>query len=236
MTAPQPASPHVSPSPPAAPAVPARRRRLGWLGIAIVALGVVASIAGAWFVLHERPQPGAVIDTIPIAQNAELVIRAEQGGPRSFLELHADGKLRWQAYIPHYAGSKGRPAVAWSKDVVTVRIERDGRAEAFVFSLDTAMKIAAFQLAIEHEPIETQPTGPITLTDHVRSYELVGGADWHQLIAIDLATGHGLWKVDLGPAPVTDGGVKDGTVWIQQGAVRRAFDAVTGSPQSGNNL
>lgn len=224
--------------PPALPtrAVPVPRRRHGWLGIAIVALGVAGAIAGALYFVHAQPKAGAVIDTIPIAQNAEVVIRAEEGGSRNFLELHADGKLRWQAYIPHYAGSKGRPAIAWGKDTLTVRIERDGRAEVFAYSLDTAAKIGGYQLAVEHEPIATQPTGPITLTDHIRSYELVGGPDWHQLIAVGLGTGYGLWKVDLGPAPVTDGGVKDGTVWIQQGAVRRVFDAVTGSAQSSNNL
>ena len=37
-----------------------------------------------------------------------------------------------------------------------------------------------------------QPQGPITLTDHVARYEIVGGADWHQLVAIDLATGKGV--------------------------------------------
>ena len=226
MTAPQ----------PAATATPTPRRRLGWLGIAIVALGVIGSIAAALYFVHAQPKAGAVIDTIPIAQNAEVVIRAEDGGSRNFLELHADGKLRWQAYIPHYAGSKGRPAIAWGKDTLTVRIERDGRAEVFAYSLDTAAKIGGYQLAVEHEPITTQPTGPITLTDHIRSYEIVGGPDWHQLIAVNLGTGYGLWKVDLGPAPVTDGGVKGGTVWIQQGAVTRVFDAVTGSPQSSNNL
>jgi hypothetical protein len=229
VTAPQPVTP-------AATATPARRSHLGWLGIAIVALGVAASIAGALYVMHVRPKAGVVIDAIPIGPNAEVVIRAEDGGSRNFLELHVDGKLRWQAYIPHYAGSKGRPAIAWGPDTLTVRIERDGRAEVFAYSLDTAAKIGGFQLAFEHEPIQTQPTGPITLTDHLRSYEFVGGPDWHQLIAVNLGTGTGVWKVDLGPAPVTDGGVKDGTVWVQQGSVRRAFDAVTGSLRSSNNL
>lgn len=212
------------------------RSRLWWIGPGIIAIGAAGAIVAAWYFERVQPRPGAVIDTIPIAQNADLVVRAEQGGPRSFLELDVDGKVRWQAYIPHYAGAKGRPGIAWSRDVATVRTDGDdGSALVYAFSLDTAAKIAGFRLAVEHDPVKTQPTGPVTLTDHLRSYEFVGGSGWHQLIAVSLGTGDGLWKVDLGPAPVTDGGVGGGVVWVQQGSTRREFDAVTGSPHQSNN-
>lgn len=197
-------------------------------GPIIFFIGAAVAAVAAWYVVHARPTPGAVIDTIPIDRNAELVIREEAHSNRSFLELHMNGELKWQALIPHYAGSKGRPAVAWSPTAVTVRIERDGHAEVWAFAMRDAQKIGGYKLAPEHEPITTQKEGPITLTDQVRAYEIAGGSDWHQVAAIDLASGKGVWKRDLGPQPITDGGVDGSGVWLVQGGKRRLFDAATG--------
>ena len=63
---------------------------------------------------------------------------------------------------------------------VTVRVERDGRAEVFAFAIAaTPTKLGAFRLAPEHEPITTAAAG----TDHAdRSRALAtrssAGADW----------------------------------------------------------
>jgi len=208
-------------------------RRLGWIGIAIVIVGALVAALGVWYMIHARPKAGAVIDEIVI-DGGKLVVRDEDGGPRSFLELHRDGTLQWQAMIPHYAGARGRPALAWNVDAVTVRVERDGRAEVWAFAMRDAAKIGAFRLAKEHEPITTPPQGPITLTDHVRSYEFVGGADWHQLIAIDLRNGLGLWKVDLGKAAIRDAGVNTAMLWVDQMGTRRTFDVATGRETPAN--
>jgi hypothetical protein len=199
-----------------------------YLGPIIFFIGAAAAVVAAWYVIHARPRPGAVIDTIRIDKNAEIVLREEATSDRSFIELHLNGKLTWQALIPHYAGTKGRPAVAWSPEAITVRIERDGHAEVFAFGISDARKIGGYKLAPEHEPITTQPEGPITLADGIRAYEFVGGADWHQIIAVDLATGKGLWKRDLGPPSITDGGVDGSDVWLVQGGKRRLLDAATG--------
>jgi hypothetical protein len=199
-----------------------------YLGPIIFFVGAAAAVLGCWYVLHARPKPGAVIDTIRIDKNAEIVLREEESSDRSFIELHTNGKLEWQALIPHYAGTQGRPAVAWSPEAVTVRIERDGHAEVFAFAMRDARKLGGYKLAPEHEPITTQPEGPITLADGIRSYEIVGGRDWHQLISVDLASGKGLWKRDLGPQPITDGGVDGSDVWLVQGGKRHLFDAATG--------
>jgi hypothetical protein len=74
--------------------------------------------------------------------------------------------------------------------------------------------------------------GPITLTDHVFSYEFVSGTDWHQVVAIDLATGNVAWKTDLGSAPITDGGMHNSgsagvrpLLWVTQLGNPRTFDA-----------
>src|SRR5262249_20584705 len=115
---------------------------------------------------------------------------------------------------------------------ITVRIERGGRAEVFALTRGEAARLPGYRLAVEHEPITTQPTGPLTLSDHVRSYELVGGSDWHQLIAVDLSDGVGVWKTDLGPAPVTGGGLEDGAVWIDQGERHRMFSVLTGREET----
>lgn len=206
-----------------------KKKALGWLGPAIVLLGIAVSIVGVWYMRSARPVPGSELDRIPMDDTHAFVIRNDAKDPlRSFLELREGDQVKWQALIPHYAGAPGRPAIAWSQNIVTVRVEREGRAEVFAFTLTSAQKVGALRLAPEHEPIKTQTQGPITLTDHVRSYELAGGAGWNQLVAVGLDTGKGVWKVDLGPAPVTDGGVDGSKLWLVQGGKRLLFEAATG--------
>src|SRR3569623_385365 len=200
-----------------------------YLGIIIVATGAAIAAGMIWLVIHVRPEPGAVIDRMTVAPNTEIVIRAEDGSDRDFIELHENGKLKWQALIPHYAGSPGRPANAYGPTAVTVRVSRDGHAEVFAFSTQSAEKIGGYRIAAEHEPITTHPAGPITLTDHVRAYELAAGTGWHQIAAIDLATGKGQWKCELGGQTKTDCGVEPNGVWLVQGGKRRLLDAATGA-------
>jgi len=204
------------------------KSRLGFLGPAIVIVGAVVAGLAIWFLQTVRPEAGAVIDTIAIDAHHSLVLRKETKSNRSMIELREGTEVKWQALIPHYAGAPGRPAVAWSDKAVTVRVERDGRAEVFAFAMQNSQKLGTFRLAIEHEPITTHAEGPITMTDHARSYELVGGPDWHQLVAVDILHGGGVWKADLGTAPITAGGVEGGKVWVQQGPRLRTFDALTG--------
>jgi outer membrane protein assembly factor BamB len=211
------------------------KRFLGWLGPIIVLVGAAIAGVAVWYTIRARPTAGEVIDTIAIGPQAKVVVRHEVGGKNAFLELHENGKLVWQAYIPRYAGAPGRPAIAWSDRAITVRVDRDGgRAEVFAFSRANASKLGALRLAQVKEPIHIHAQGPITLTDHVRSYELIGGADWQQLIAIDLATGEGLWKADLGKDPIAAGGIEAGRVWLEQAGKRRTFDVATGREQSAN--
>ncbi len=209
----------------------AKKKWLGYVGPAIVIVGIAVSALAIWYMRSAQPVAGAEFDRIPIDDTHAFVFRFDAKDPRrSFLELRERDQVKWQALIPHYAGAHGRPAIAWSDNIVTVRVERDGRAEVFAFTLTTAAKVGALRLAPEHEPITTQAQGPITLTDHVRSYELAGGAGWNQLVAIGLDTGKGVWKVDLGPEPVTDGGVSGSELWLVQGGKRLTFDAATGRP------
>jgi len=208
------------------------KRRLGLLGPIIVIAGAAIAGLATWYMMTARPKAGAVIDTFAIDPDTQIVVRGEDGGKRSFIELHAQGALKWQALIPRYAGAPGRPAVAWSDKAITVRVDRDGgRAEVFAFARSNASKLGALRLAQAHEPIRIHAQGPITLTDHVRSYELVGGADWYELIAIDLSTGEGAWKAELGKAPITAGGIAGEKVWLEQAGTRRSFDVRTGSEQ-----
>jgi hypothetical protein len=202
--------------------------RLGFLGPVIVLVGAAVAGVGTLYAVHARPKAGAVIDTLQLGSGGTLVVREEDGGERSFVELRANDEVQWQAFIPHYAGGPGRPAIAWGPTAVTVRVERSGRAEVFALSMRDSTKLGGFRLAPEREPITTQPTGPITLTDHVRSYELVGGADWHELVAVDLRSGNALWKAVLGKSPITDGGVVGADVWVVQDGRKRHFNVFTG--------
>ncbi|HEY0476213.1 MAG TPA: hypothetical protein VGD37_01745 [Kofleriaceae bacterium] len=203
------------------------RPHLGWLGPAIVLVGAAVAAAGTWYFVHARPVAGAVIDTIAIDDRRALVVRAEAGGDRAFVELHDGDEVRWQAFVPHYAGRPGAPGIAWSPTAVSVRVVRDGHAELFALAMRDASKLGGMRLAPEHGPIVDAP-GPVTLTDHVRSYELVSGPDWHQLVAIDLTSGRALWAHELGPAPVRAAGLAADRVWIDQGAGRRWFAGPNG--------
>ncbi|HEX3762578.1 MAG TPA: hypothetical protein VHW23_27940 [Kofleriaceae bacterium] len=204
------------------------RTRLGWLGPAIVGLGAAVGALGVWYMVHARPTAGPVIDRIAIDDHRALVVRAEAGGDRAFIELREDDAVVWQALVPRYAGRPGAPGIAWSPTAVSVRVIRDGHAELFALSMHDSTKLGGMRLAPEHGPVIEHADGPVTLTDHLRSYEVVSGPDWHQLVAIDLASGHALWARELGPAPVRTGGVADGQVWVDQGAGPHAYTALTG--------
>jgi hypothetical protein len=201
--------------------------RLGWLGPAIVLAGLAIGGVMVWFMISASPTPGDAIDTIPIEGDTRLVVRAEQGGDRAFLELDDGDDVRWRALVPHYAGGAGRPGVAWGRDVATIRVERDGQQELWVFALKDAAKLADLKLAPEHQPIPPQTTEPVTLTDHIRSYEIVTGKGWHQIVGIDLS-GKALWKVELGPERITFAGVDGGHVVIDQAGSHRLVDVVDG--------
>lgn len=200
-----------------------------FLAPGLVLLGVAVAGVGAWYMVHARPKAGEVIDTISIDPDSQFVIRAEaNGGERSFIELDRKGDTVWQAMIPHYAGEKGRPAIAWNDTAVTVRVERSGKAEVFALAMHDSAKLGGFRLAPEREPITTQKKGPITLTDHIRSYELVGGDKWHELVAVELRTGKALWKADLGHWEVQDAGVTMPYVWVIQANQKRYYNVNTG--------
>jgi hypothetical protein len=204
------------------------RPRLGWLGPAIVLAGAAVAAVGVWYMIHARPVAGAVIDTIAIDDRRAIVVRAEAGGARAFVELRDHDRLLWQALVPHYAGRPGAPGIAWSPVAVSVRVVRDGHAELFALAMRDASKLGGLRLATGHGPVVDDPGAPVTLTDHVRSYEVVSGPDWHQLVAVDLTSGHALWARELGPTRVHTAGVADGRVWIDQGAGPHSFAAITG--------
>jgi len=206
------------------------RQRLGWLGPVIVLVGAAVAAVGVWYMVHAKPAAGAVIDALAVDGHRVLVVRAEVGGDRAFVELREDDQVAWQALVPHYAGRTGTPGIAWSPRVVSVRVVRDGHAELFALTMQDASKLGGMRLAPEHGPVKDDPASPVTLTDHVRSYEVVSGADWHQLVAVDLTSGRALWSRELGPTPVRGGGVTDTAVWIEQSpGGRQCFAALTGN-------
>ncbi len=207
-----------------------QRSRLGWLGPAIVFVGAAVAAVGVWYMVHVRPSAGAVIDTIAVDDHLALVVRAELGGPRAFVELRDRDQVVWQALVPRYAGRAGAPGIAWGDTAVSVRVIRDGYAELFALALHDASKLGGMRLAPDHGPVVVDAPGPVTLTDHLRSYEIVSGPDWHQLVAIDLRSGKALWSRELGAAPVRAGRVAAGLVGIDQGADLAVFRALTGEP------
>jgi hypothetical protein len=207
------------------------RQRLGWLGPAIVLVGAAVAALGVWYMVSVRPVAGPVIDTLVVDAHRALVVRGEIGGDRAFVELRDDDRVLWQALVPHYAGRAGASGIAWGSTAVSVRVIRDGHAELFALTLHDAAKLGGMRLAPEHGPVTDDPASPVTLTDHVRSYEVVAGPDWHQLVAIELKVGRALWSRELGPGPVRAGGVEGDLVWIDQApGGRHCFHVVTGLP------
>jgi hypothetical protein len=213
------------------------KSKLGWLGPAIVIVGAAVAALGVWYMVHARPEAGDVVDEVAMDGASRVVIRNEAGdGVRAFVEVWDGDELRWQALVPHYVGSAKRHSVAWSSTAITVRVERGGRAEVFALSAKNAAKLGGFRLAVAHEPIVTPASGPITVSDRERSYEFVGGASWHEVVAIDLTNGRALWKFDLGAAEVTDARVAGGVLQIRQSdGVRRALSVDRGQLVPGAN-
>ncbi len=206
----------------------ARRIRFGWLGPLIVALGTAIAGFGLWIMMKNRPTAGVVLDEITLDAKAKVLVRAEASGERSFLELQVDGDLKWQALIPPYGGRAGVPGIAWSDKVMTVRVVRDNRAEVFALAMHDASKIGGIHLAPDKGPIRKDAPGPVTLSDHVRSYELVSGEGWARLVAVGLDLGKILWKQDLAPAPIENAGIEAGFVWVQQAGAKRWFNVLSG--------
>ena len=206
------------------------KRRLGWLGPAIVLVGVAVAGLGVYAMVTGRLKQGEVIDRITVDDQRALVVRAEDGGDRNFVELVEGDRLVWSALVPPYAGRPGAPGIAWGSGAVTVRVLRDGRAEVFALAMTSSSKLGGFRLAPDHGPAIKQTTGPVTLSDHVHSYEIVAGSGWVELVGIDLASGKGIWRVDLVATPVDAAGITDdGLVWIEQASRRRAFRGSDGS-------
>ncbi len=198
------------------------------LGPAIVLIGLAVGGVGVWYMVHAHPEAGDVLDTVKVDGGGEIVVRAEVGGDRAFVEARAGGETMWQAMIPPYPGKTGRSGVAWSATAMTVRCVRAEHAEIFAFSMTDGRKLGGMVLAPNHGPIAQSAEGPLTVTDHVRSYEIVSGSDWHQLVGIDLASGRGLWRVELGATPIHEAGLDAGKVWVEQGTKRRQFQVFNG--------
>jgi hypothetical protein len=206
--------------------------RLGWLGPVLVLAGAAVAALGVWWMVHARPRAGRILDVIPLDDDAAFVVRAQEDSDRAFLELQtATGELRWQALIPPYAGRPGAPGLAWNSIAVSVRVIRDGRPEVFAMSIRDSTKLGGYRLAADRPASPTGYTLPaaVTLGDREREFELVGDDTWHDLVAVDLATGKGLWRVELGAEPIDRAGVDGGVVWVAHGAATRGFAATTGA-------
>lgn len=205
-----------------------RKTRLGWLGPVLVLIATAVAAAGVYLMVVNKPKPGDVIETVTVDATTKIVVRAEKGGDRNFVELRVGDDVAWQALVPTYAGKPGKTGIAWSDVAVSVRVLRENKTEVFALARRDSSKLGGIHLAGDRGPVKRDPPGPITLTDHLRSYELIAGEGWNEMTAIDLRNGSKLWTVDLGAAPVTAGEVRGGLVVLTQGGSQRYFKVFTG--------
>ncbi len=209
----------------------AKKSRLGFLGPGIVIAGLIIGALGAWMIYKNKPEAGGVIDTLVVDSTTKIVIRAESGGPRAFVELVQNGEVKWQAMVPPYAGAPGRVGVTWSDIAVSVRVIRGGKAELFSLARANGSKLGGIHLASEHDKIKLDATGPLSITDHTRSYEIVAGDGWNQVTAVDLKLGTAIWTKELGATPITGGTIEGGQLVLDQVGTKygkRWFNVFTG--------
>jgi hypothetical protein len=185
--------------------------------------------------IHARSEASTFIDVLALDAETAIAVRAERASDRAFVELrHYDGAVAWQAMVPPYAGKPGTPGVAASRDAMSVRVVRDGRAEVFGMAMANASKLGGLKLGAgrpRHRLGFTLPAA-VTLTDLRFSFELLGQEEspaWATLVAIDLANGRERWNVELGEAPITAAGLLEEVVWIRQGQRVRGFRTSDGA-------
>lgn len=171
------------------------RRRLGWLGPAIVGLGLAIGTVGVWWMFHARPEPGSVIDLLAIDAEWAVVVREEAASDRVFVELVSTRRgVEWQALVPPYGGRPGAVGLASAKAAISVRLART-RPEVWAMSTRDATKLGA--VALDGYVVGTWiPHGPsdvVTAGDGTRSYEVVDGTGGVVIVAIDLELGRVLW-------------------------------------------
>jgi len=193
-----------------------------------VIVGLIIGGIGSYFIWANKPRTGEVIDTIKVGPTTSVVIRAEKGGPKGFVELVENGDVKWQSLIPPYAGKPGRPGVSVTEVAVAVRVVRGERAELFVLDRSNGSKLGGIHLGLDHGAIK-DTGGPLQFGDVRRTYEIVAGDGWNQVVAIDLTLGQPLWKKELGSAPVTAGGMEGGNLWLVQGGLKRWFNVHSGA-------
>jgi hypothetical protein len=179
-----------------------RKARLGWLGPVIALVGIAVGGVGIWWMVHARPEPGRVIDALALDGEWAVVVRAETGSDRAFVELvsTARGAL-WQAMVPRYAGAPGAPAVAAGKAAVSVRVVRT-QPEVWALSTIDATKLGGITLDgyADGAWLRDGPSRVVTAGEGTRSYEVVDGTRGATVVGIDLSKGSVRWHRAVGGA------------------------------------
>jgi hypothetical protein len=208
----------------------------GTIGPILVAVGVAAGITAGVWMSQARPRAGALIDLVAIDGEWAIAVRQEQGGPRSFVELVSSSRgKQWGAYLPPYAGTASAPGVAISELAISVRVNRDGRAQAWMLSSASASKLGSVTLSGERPAVKSGYSLPglTTLYRDGRSFEIIGELGehpWAELIALDLNVGRILWRTPLPSSQLVGGQIHGDVVAIQLPDRSLTFDAATGRP------
>ena len=180
-------------------------------------------------------RPGAVIDTIAIDDERELVVRARGAAATArSSSCHANGDREVAGADPARTPARpGDPAVAWSADRGhRARRARRPRRGVRVRARDAA-KLGGFRLAPEHEPITIAAAG----ADHAdRSRALVRVRRRRRLAPADRDRPHDRrGRVEARPRPGRRSpmaGVEAGAVWSYRAEDARFRCPTTGAAET----
>ncbi|MEZ4365068.1 MAG: hypothetical protein R2939_02130 [Kofleriaceae bacterium] len=173
------------------------RARLGWLGPIVVVVGLVVGGVGVWWMARSRPTPGPFVDLIAVGDRGAIAVRAEGGGTRNFVELIELGVgARWQALVPPYAGTPQAPGLTVTQRLVNARVVRDGRDEVFTVALVDAVKVGGARLTEAWPQAPGGHTVPtvVSVDGVFHTYEVVGDATRHAVIALSRTDGLAAWR------------------------------------------
>lgn len=208
----------------------------GPIAVAVFLSLAAVAVAGAWFLLGERPQPTEIVDISAIDDEYAALIRDVRGDPgRSFLSLyHIDRGEVWGALIPRYV-LPGSPRTGLAATIGTITVRAAAKEGIVVTAFAAAQGEKMGRLTLTGP--DGIPAGDLpgigTVSGAGDSFEILGEPGrWASLTAVNVQRGEPLWNLDLGDAPVGPVWLRERHLLLYQPGHLRILDRTTGQGTS----